>query len=127
MGDAFIPIPIRRRQGQSIYSGSVLGEARIWSSMRKTAEHALQDPVTDVCFSPQLPHELAAAHGFSVSLINPDEGSVRKTVTRFRSFAYSPHFKEDGRLMVCGCGDGSAQVFDVANRSVLRTFKGHTG
>lgn len=94
-------------------------------SIDTVASFAAQDPVTDVCFSPHPPYELASAHGFSVSLMNPQGGHVRKVLSRFRDRPYSVDYKKDGRLLAVGVGDGTTRVFDVANRFILREFKGH--
>lgn len=125
MADPFYPVPIRRNN--PYVSLSLTGEAKKWAAVKRVAELSLPDPIAHVCFSPKSPYEIAVAHGFNVSLMNPQDGHVRKTLSRFRDHAYSPHFKHDGRLLVAGGGDGSAQVFDVANRAVLRSFRGHRG
>lgn len=119
--------PIRILRPKDSFHIPLVEEARLLSSYRNVAKLGLIGSATHLRFSPVAPYELAVSHNFNVSLINPDGGHVRKTLTRFRDFAYSPDFKQDGRLLVAGAGDGTAQVFDVANRSVLRAFRGHQG
>ena len=51
--------------------------------------------------------------------------AVTKTIARFPDTARCGVFRADGKLLAAGCESGLVQVFDVANRSVLRQFKTH--
>lgn len=125
MGDAFVPINVKSRDAGTLLLPS--SDIHNLVSLRSVSTHSLQDPVTHVCFSPRAPYELAAASGFSISIIDAHTDQIRRTLSRFKDLAYSPHFKHDGRLLVAGCANGSARVFDMASRAVLRDFKGHKG
>ncbi|WOO82519.1 U3 small nucleolar RNA-associated protein 15 [Vanrija pseudolonga] len=82
-------------------------------------------PVTHIHFSPAKPHRYAVTTSTRVLVYAPKTGKVVKTVTRFKDVARSGEFRKDGKLMVAGGDDGLVQVFDVASRAVLRTFKEH--
>lgn len=102
-------------------------EQRSWSGFRSVIAERFPGAVTSVSFSPRAPYEMAAAADVSVSLIDPGAAQVKRSIARFKDTAYCPRFKSDGRLLVSGCADAVVKVFDVANRSVLRVFKGHEG
>jgi U3 small nucleolar RNA-associated protein 15 len=51
---------------------------------------------------------------------------VKKTVSRFKSVAYSADFRYDGRVLAAGTEEGAVQVFDLSSRAILRSLKGHT-
>ena len=52
---------------------------------------------------------------------------VEASLTRFMDVAHGATFRSDGRLIVAGGQLPLVQVFDVATRSCLRQFRGHTG
>ncbi|CAN8075246.1 unnamed protein product [Agarophyton chilense] len=125
MAEQFLPLPIQRKRPRiQVAHPSQLTQ---WKHIQKVAAYRYDQAVTRVQFSPLKPYELAVAHDFSVSLVNPSDGYTRKSLTKFRDVAYSPHYNKDGRLLVAGCADGSAKVFDVAHRTMLRSFKAHEG
>lgn len=122
--DTFAPVVVRRQSLLAPVRSTP--EERRWGSLQTLAKEQLAGPVTGVSFSPVRPHELAAAGDMRVAFIDSSAGDVRKTIGRFKDVARGPCFKPDGRLLVAGCDDGVAQVFDVGNRSILRRFKGHS-
>lgn len=122
--DSFAPVVVRRQSLLAPVRSTP--EEKRWGAFKTLAKEQLPGPVTGVSFSPVHPYELAAAGDMRVSFIDTSVGDVRKTIGRFKDVARSPCFKPDGKLLVAGCDNGVAQVFDVANRSILRQFKGHT-
>ncbi|KAI0557702.1 U3 small nucleolar RNA-associated protein [Gracilaria domingensis] len=125
MAESFLPLPVQKKTPRVQLANP--RQLTKWKHVQKVAAHRYDQAVTHVQFSPRKPYELAVAHDFSISLINPLDGYTRKSLTTFRDVAYSPDYKKDGRLLVAGCADGSAKVFDVAHRTVLRNFKAHQG
>lgn len=119
----FAPVVVRR--GISGSARAVAG-TRKWTLQRSSSVTLPNSSaVTDISFSPLAPHDVAAASGPSVAIVDPHSGTVRRTLARFRDTARSPCFKPDGRLLVAGCDNGTVQLFDLASRSVLRTFNAH--
>lgn len=124
MGD-FAPIVIRR---QSLLAPArATREEKKWGSYKRLVKEKLPSSVTGVAFSPRLPYEMAAASDMSISLINSTVGEVRRTIGRFKDTAHSPDFKPGGQLLVAGSDNGLVQVFQLAGRSILRQYQGHTG
>lgn len=123
--NTFAPVVVRRgRAGPA----RVSAESRRWTlSPSASLVLSQQAAVTDLAFSPLYPHDVAAASGPAVTIIDPNAGAVRRTLARFRDVARSPDFKPDGRLLVAGCDNGTVQLFDLSSRAVLRVFKGHGG
>jgi WD40 repeat protein len=117
--------PVVVRQGLA-GPARVSADARRWT-LQRSSTVALPNSaaVTNVTFSPLAPHDVAAASGPTVAIVDPHSGTVRRTLARFRDFARSPDFKPDGRLLVAGCDNGTVQLFDLSSRSVLRVFNGH--
>lgn len=126
MGDAFAPVLVPR-PGSLTNPLRLHQEASFWRSVGVVAKHQFEAPVTHVSFSPVAPYDVAASAGFSVELIGSRAGTKLRSLSRFRDFAYSPHYKPDGNLLVAGDAGGRAKVFDLGSRAVLREFKGHQG
>lgn len=124
MGDPFTPLAVARVAPSPLSLQT--GVAR-WHSAAVVARHQLAAQVTDVAFSPVAPHDVAAAAGFSVTLVGSRAGNVRRSLARFKHTAHAAAYKPDGRLLVAGDGAGGAQIFDLSSRAVLRNFKGHDG
>ena len=105
-------------------------------------------PVTDVHFSPTAPHSITAAASAGVHVYKPKSSSKQKTISRFKDIAYSPQFRgttlpcslvtlhehithlppltADGKLLAVGGEQKMVQVFEMATRSILRQYKGHS-
>lgn len=117
--------PVVVRHGISGSARAAAGTRR-WTLQRSSCVTLPNSAaVTDISFSPLAPHDVAAASGPSVAIVDPHSGTVRRTLARFRDTARSPCFKPDGRLLVAGCDNGTVQLFDLSSRSVLRTFNAH--
>lgn len=123
--ETFAPVVIRRGLPGP---ARITAETRRWT-LRRAASTTLPHgaAVTNLTFSPLAPHDVAAASGPTVAILDPHSGGVRRTLARFRDVARSPDFKSDGRLLVAGCDNGTVQLFDLSSRSVLRVFNRHEG
>src|SRR5207248_521142 len=44
----------------------------------------------------------------------------------FPDIGYSLAFSRDGTLLLVGCADSTARLFDVARREQIQVFEGHT-
>lgn len=119
----FAPVVVRRGLAGPVRIGA---DTRRWTLQRSSSLTLPNSAaVSDVAFSPLAPHDVAAASGPTVAIVDPHSGTVRRTLARFRDIARSPCYKPDGRLLVAGCDNGTVQLFDLSSRSVLRTFNGH--
>lgn len=118
----FLPVVVRRGFSGRARLGS---ETRKWNLARSASSHLPHGAVTGLTFSPLSPHDVAAASGPSVAILDPQTGSIRRTIARFKDVAHSPDYKPDGRLLTAGSENGTVQVFDLSSRAVLRIFKGH--
>ena len=64
---------------------------------------------------------------FQVKIYSSQTDQVIKSVNRFKEHAYGATFRSDGNLLVAGGRESVVKLFDVGTKSLLRTFKGHTG
>lgn len=119
--------PLIVQQKSTVPPIALSKEATYWSSLKTLVNETLPHPVSDVCFSPVSPFNLAVCSGNSVSLLSLLNSESHKTFSRFRDITYSPHFKRDGRLLVAGTAHGEASVYDIKSRSELRKLVGHKG
>ncbi|XP_044756317.1 U3 small nucleolar RNA-associated protein 15 homolog [Coccinella septempunctata] len=79
-----------------------------------------------VNFSPIEPYHFAVTCSVRVQIYNPITKLVVKNLSRFREAAYGATFKSDGKIICAGGEEGVVKLFDVASKSLLRLFKGHT-
>ena len=63
--------------------------------------------------------------GARIQLYSNRTRKLLKTITRFDDTAYSGEVRYDGRVLVAGDETGAMQVFDVASRAILKTWKEH--
>ena len=104
-----------------------LTAGRYWKKFKFPVYDKKDDPITSVHFNPSSPHDFAITTGLRVHVYDAKRSKIRKTITRFKSTAYSARFRSDGRLLVAGSGDGLVQVFEMSGREILRSLSGHTG
>ena len=61
------------------------------------------------------------------SFLSPFLFQVKKKVTRFRNTAYGGSLKKDGKALLVGGESPNVQLFELSTKTILRSFKGHTG
>ncbi|KAF7265764.1 hypothetical protein GWI33_020844 [Rhynchophorus ferrugineus] len=83
-------------------------------------------PIDYIDFSPQEPHYFAVTCSVRVQVYNPITKLVTKNLSRFRENAYGAIFRNDGTLILAGGEEKNVKLFDVATKSMLRLFKGHS-
>lgn len=132
MSQPVIPIEPRTRVRAPPLEGGGLtrsggSSSGVWSTYRRVESSRHDGSVTRIEFSPAEPHEAAVTAGSAVSLLHARSSTVRRRLSRFKNVARGGSYKGDGRLLVAGGDSGIVQVFDLASRAILRTFKGHTG
>ncbi len=66
-------------------------------------------PITHIHFAPNS-KTFVTASSTKVSLYSNVYHSVEKTISRFKGTVYSPHFRQDGSLLVAGDATGLIQV-----------------
>lgn len=123
MADSFAPVTIQRPRPAHFALSHTY--SRDLTSYKTYASHNLQDPVTHIDISPVEPYQVAASHGYTISLFALRGGQVRKSFSRFRSEVFSPSFKSDGRLIVAGTQSGMAKIITVDTGFPLRELRGH--
>lgn len=83
-------------------------------------------PIDHIDFSPIEPYHFAVTCSVRVQIYNPITKLVVKNLSRFRENAYGATFRSDGKLLCAGGEETNVKLFDVASKSLLRLFKGHT-
>ncbi|KAK2152842.1 hypothetical protein LSH36_316g03012 [Paralvinella palmiformis] len=83
--------------------------------------------VTHVEFSPVEPYNYAVTSSVRVQVHSNHDEEIIKTFSCFREVAYCGSYRNDGRLLVAGDDEGLVRLFDVARKTLLRTFRGHEG
>ena len=71
------------------------------------------------------PQRTAAPDPIQVQIYSPVTNTVKRTLGRFKDFAYGGSFRDDGKLLVAGGAHPVVQLFDVKSRGILRSFRGH--
>ncbi|KAL0266986.1 UNVERIFIED_CONTAM: hypothetical protein PYX00_009376 [Menopon gallinae] len=84
-------------------------------------------PVDYIDFSPIEPHHFAVTSSVRVQVYNPVTRLLYKNLSRFQKNAYGGSFRSDGKLLCAGGEEHEVKLFDVAAKTLLRVFKGHTG
>ncbi|KAI9342466.1 WD40-repeat-containing domain protein [Zopfochytrium polystomum] len=100
-------------------------EAAYWKGFKNPVLVKEFSSVTSIHFSATKPHDFAVTSSTRVQIYSPSTNAVRKTITRFKDFAFSGCIRDDGKLLVAGDASGLVQVFDLNSRAVLRSFSGH--
>ena len=108
-------------------------DSRRFKSYRKRMEQPC-GPGTDVnalCFSPASESsQLAIACGSKVQVV--DIGFSTATdgdnYSKHKNIVNCLAYRRDGKLLVAGDGDGSANIYDIAvTKGIIRRLRGHTG
>ena len=90
------------------------------------------NPITHISF-PAAPANLLTAPsdhfvvtaGPRVQIYSIRTRKLVKQIARFDDTAHSGEIRRDGRVLVAGDESGAIQVFDVASRAILKTWKEH--
>ena len=90
------------------------------------------NPITHISFPPppknavtQPSDHFAVTAGPRVQIFSIRSRKLVKTISRFDDVAHSAEIRRDGRVMVVGDDTGVLQVFDVASRAILKTWREH--
>ena len=67
----------------------------------------------------------AVTTGPRVQLLSSRTRKLVKTISRFDDVAHSAEIRRDGRVLVAGDESGTIQVFDIASRAILKTWREH--
>ena len=59
-------------------------------------------------------------------MYDPEAKDVYKTLTKFKDGSYGARLRKDAKLIAAGSGEGQVKLFDLATKTQLRSFKGHT-
>jgi len=118
----------KKLQPKKLPSTSVnSNEQRFGGEFKKVLVTKHHAKITHLSYCPVAPNDLAVTSSTRVQVCDPLSGEAKKTITRFKDVAYCGSWRGDGKLMVAGSEDSSVQVFDMNSRTVLRSFRGHSG
>ncbi|KAL4808777.1 WD40-repeat-containing domain protein [Aspergillus unguis] len=73
----------------------------------------------------QPPDIFTVTTGARVQIYSIRTRKLLRTITRFDDTARGTDVRPDGRILVAGDDTGTVQVFDVASRAILKTWKEH--
>jgi len=107
--------------------GRVTAEQRFWKTFKFPVVTKYNASINSIDFSESEPHEFAITSGVTVHLYDPLTNQVKRSITQFKQNVRCANFRGDGRLLVSGGDDRRVRVFNVANKGLLKQFKGHTG
>ncbi len=108
--------------GQSIASGSLDGTARVWDVNSGNLRYKIPGKAAGLAFSPD-GQMLAIAGENQIRFVRAESGEVRLTLNAttaaWERFAFSP----DGKSLAISSVQAAAQVWQVADASLGRTFE----
>ncbi|CAH1797851.1 unnamed protein product [Owenia fusiformis] len=102
-------------------------DAVYWKNLEFPVIKKEYGAVTNIDFSPVEPYNFAVTNSSRVQIYNCRSNQAEKTISKFRQVAYCGSFRSDGLLVAAGGDEGMVKLFDVAGKSLLRTFRGHSG
>jgi len=102
-------------------------ETKYWKKFKIEKQHTEPGAITHINFSQTSPHIFAVATATRIQIFDPFKQSPVKEITKFKSVAYSPCFRRDGKLIAAGGEDPVVKLFFVKDKTILRSFKGHKG
>ena len=73
----------------------------------------------------QTSDHFAVTNGTRVQIFSVRTRKLVKTISRFDDTAHGAEIRRDGRVMVAGDETGAMQIFEIATRSILKTWKEH--
>jgi U3 small nucleolar RNA-associated protein 15 len=108
-------------------------DSRLFKSFKKRLEQSsgIESDVTAICFSPTTESsQVAVACGSKVQLLDCGFGNLSETASwsKHKNIVRCLSFRNDGKLLIAGDGDGAANIYDVAvTRNIIRRLRGHDG
>lgn len=124
--------------GNELYSGGIDNDIKVWDVRKKTVVYTMQghtDTISSLEVSPDAQSLLSYSHDGLVRTwdIRPFAPADRS----LRSYAGAPTGLEKnliraswdikGQRICCGCGDGTAVVWDATSAKLLYKLPGHKG
>jgi len=101
-------------------------ENRYWRRFKTTLLEQQIGAVTCVAFNPAKPGEVAITSSTRVVFYDATSGKMKRQISKFKDVAYSGTYRSDGKLMAAGGESGIIQIFNMADRGILRHLKSHT-
>jgi U3 small nucleolar RNA-associated protein 15 len=108
-------------------------DTRRFKAFKKRLEEScgVGTDVNAMCFSPASESsQLAVACGSRVQLVELGFSSVTEICSwsKHKNIVTALAFRKDGKLMIAGDGDGSANIYDVSiTKGIIRRLRGHDG
>ncbi|KNC78347.1 hypothetical protein SARC_09220 [Sphaeroforma arctica JP610] len=100
-------------------------ETRYWRKFKFPITVKEYGAISSISFCNAKPHDFAISSSTRVQVFAANTNKVKKTVSRFKDVAHSPHIRDDGKLMVAGDDSGLVQIFSMSSREVFRQFSTH--
>eukprot|EP01095_Lingulamoeba_sp_RSL-Kostka_P017661 TRINITY_DN932_c0_g1_i1.p1 TRINITY_DN932_c0_g1~~TRINITY_DN932_c0_g1_i1.p1 ORF type:complete len:612 (-),score=157.10 TRINITY_DN932_c0_g1_i1:71-1696(-) len=101
-------------------------ESKYWKSFSNQVLVSYTKPCPIISFTKKEPFDYAIPNGTRIDIYDVNTNTVKKKLSRFSEVVHACDFRKDSKLVVAGGADKLVQVFTLQNRSILRTFKGHT-
>lgn len=101
-------------------------DTRYWKKLSFPIVVKEYGAVTHVDFCRTKPHDFVATSSSRIQIYSSNTHQVNKSFTRFKYKVYCGSFRRDGKLLITGGENGTAQLLDVNTRAVLREFEGHS-
>src|SRR6187402_2051411 len=127
--------PIQKLQPSKFPSGPspITPDQRYWKKFKHAQDIQCLSPVTHISFPPPSRNHLlpsnndsfAVTTGTRVQIFSIQTRKPTKTIARFSDIAHSAEIRRDGRVLVAGDDSGRIQVFDMKERSILKTWDEH--
>ena len=109
------------------------GDIKHLKSFKKRVEEScgIESDINAMAFSPSSESsELAVACGTKVQVYEIGFASVSESASwsKHKNVVHCLSYRKDGKLLVAGDGDGSANIYDVGvSKSIIRRLRGHDG
>ncbi len=118
---------------RNVGPSSADSDTRRFKAYRKRLEEScgVGTDVNAMCFSPASESsQLAVACGSRVQLLELGFSSVTEMASwsKHKNIVTSIAYRKDGKLLIAGDGDGSANIYDVSiTKGIIRRLRGHDG
>ena len=112
---------------------SVDSDLKTFKSYKKRAEESLgiESDISAMAFCPSSESsQLAVSCGSKVQICDLGFASVSENASwsKHKNIVHCLSYRKDGKLLIAGDGDGSANIYDVAvSKTIIRRLRGHDG
>jgi WD40 repeat protein len=120
--------------GNTLISGSLNGDTKLWNLSTDAAIHSLTDrpaiqsiAVSPAAASPDQPQLFASSdYQGGIELHDLPNSTLRRTLVGHSTVVQSVAFSSDGKILASGCWDKTVNLWDVTTGNLLHTLTGHS-